>query len=89
MLRDPWNARIPSRQAGADMESARTGHRKGNGEAIDGPHPPIGNCEAIERKRPIEHFVIVHWVGPYDIWRGDNGPEEVLATGDRSPVMRQ
>jgi len=73
------------RLAGAQRSCADAAYRADS----DGPHPPIGNCEAIERKRPIEHFVIVHWVGPYDIWRGDNGPEEVLASGDRSPVMRQ
>jgi hypothetical protein len=30
----------------------------------DGPPPPIGNPEGIERKRPIDYFVIVYWDRP-------------------------
>lgn len=33
----------------------------------DGPHPPIGNREAIEQERPIDHFVIIFWVSLYEM----------------------
>jgi hypothetical protein len=40
----------------------------------DGPHPPIGNHEVIERERPIEPCGITYEVSP-----GEAGPSSCIA----------